>query len=175
MAQDTLRIHPSVDAVIKPIIYEMTKIDIAQTTDPIIGSSRNEPEQVKEIKKRCVHIIYDKGNFRLAVHKDAHGDYVCRACGRKINAQFDETAVKKITDAIEVINQLLLFGMLNGLKAEPIDTLISLKATLPAAAQLMKELNEYIKRDNKAAENAASLGSEFNIPSQYRGITQYNT
>ena len=50
-----LKIHPDVDAVIKPIVYDMTRSDIAQLTNPRIGAN-NEPEYVKEVKEQCVHI-----------------------------------------------------------------------------------------------------------------------
>lgn len=174
MANSSLKIHPSVDAVIKPIIYEMTKIDIAQQTDPILGNPRNEPEAMKDLKKQCVHIIYDKGDFRMACKKNTDGDLVCRACGRKIYQKFDDSGTKILMQAIEVINQTLLFGMINGLMAEPIASLISLKKMLPAAAQLHKELCEFIKKDNKAAESAGNIGDEYYLPSQLRGITSYN-
>ena len=51
--------------------------------------------------------------------------------------------------------------MLQGLKAEPINVLISLKRTLPAVTQLLKELNEYVKQENKSTESAANIGSEY--------------
>ena len=84
---------------------------------------------------------------------------------------FDDSAVKKISDCIDVINQLLFFGMLNGLRAEPIQTLISLKTVLPGASQLLKELNDYVKRENASADAASNIGTEYAIPNQFRSIT----
>lgn len=170
MAQAQLKIHPSVDAVIKPIVYDMTRIDIAQKTNPIIGS-QNEPDYIKEAKKRCVHIIFENGEYRLATEKNSEGKLVCRACGRVINIKFDDSAVDKIQACIEVINQILFFGMLNGLKAEVISSLISLKQVLPGASQLLKELNEYVKRENAAADASGNLGAEYAVPNQFRSIT----
>lgn len=171
MASSNLnKIHPSVDALIRPIVYEMSKIDIAQQTNPIIGS-HNEPEYIKEMKKGCVHITYDGNEYRLRTEKNADGDLYCRVCGRKINTKFDDSAVKTLTEAIAVINQLLLFGMLNGLRAEPIATLISLKKTLPSAAQLLAELNDYVKRDESASESERNLGLEYKTPGSFRSIT----
>ena len=172
MATTNLKINPAVDAVIKPIVYDMTRIDIAQRTNPIIGT-HNEPDYIKETKKRCVHIIFENGEYRLATAKNSEGKLVCRACGRTIGVKFDSSAVDTLTNAIEVINQLLLFGMLNGLRAEPIETLISLKSTLPAAAQILKELNEYVKRDNAAADDAGNFGTEYATPGTFRSITSY--
>jgi hypothetical protein len=170
MATSNLKIHPSVDAIIKPIVYEMTRIDIAQKTNPIIGS-QNEPDYIKETKKKCVHIIFENGEFRLATQKNAEGKLVCRACGRVIGTKFDQTSVDAISNAIEVVNQVLLFGLLNGLRAEVIQTLISVKAVLPSVNQLLSELNEYVKRDNAAANDASNIGTEYAIPNQYRNIT----
>jgi hypothetical protein len=172
MAQNNLRIHPSVDAIIKPIVYDMTKIDISQKTNPIIGKN-NEPDFIKEMKKRCVHIIFDNGEYRPAVKKNENGELVCSACGRKINIKFDSTAVDTIMDCISVINQLTFFGLLNGLRAEPLETLISIKTQLPAAAQLLKELNLYVKNETQNDNDAANIGTEYALPSQLKSITRF--
>jgi hypothetical protein len=172
MAQNNLRIHPSVDAIIKPIIYDMTKIDISQKTNPIIGKN-NEPDYIKEMKKRCVHIIFDNGEYRPCVKKNENGELVCSACGRKINIKFDGTAVDTIMECIAVMNQLVFFGLLNGLRAEPLETLISIKTQLPAAAQLLKELNLYVKNENQNNDDSSNIGLEYATPSAtLRPITQ---
>lgn len=173
MAQTGLRINSAVDAVIHDIVNEMTRIDIAQRSNPILGS-HNEPEAVKEAKKRCVHVIFVNGEYRLATEKN-NGELVCRVCGRKINTKFDEDAVQTLVKSVEIINQVLLFGMLQGLKAEPINVLISLKRTLPAVTQLLKELNEYVKQENKSTESAANIGAEYALRNTgYTPITQYS-
>lgn len=62
MASSNLnKIHPSVDALIRPIVYEMSKIDIAQQTNQLLD--HNEPEYIKEMKKGCVHITYDSNDM----------------------------------------------------------------------------------------------------------------
>lgn len=165
-----MKIHPSVDALIKPIIYEMTRIDIAQQTNPLLGT-QNEPEAIKEKKKECVHITYDGNEYKLRTEKLPEGKLICRACGHEINTKFDKDAVDKLVNAIPVVNQLLLFGMLNGLRAEPISTLISLKKTLPAAAQLMSQLNAYVKMDESNADSEKNIGLEYNTPNSFRNIT----
>lgn len=165
-----MKIHPSVDALIKPIIYEMTKIDLAQQTNPLIGS-KNEPEAIKEKKKECVHITYDGNEYRLRTEKTADGRLVCRACGHEINTKFDNTAVNLLNDATKVIDQLLLFGMLNGLRPEPISTLIGLKKTLPAAASLMSQLNAYVKASENDSDSEKNIGLEYNTPNSFRNIT----
>lgn len=166
----SMKIHPSVDAVIKDIVYDLTTIDITQQSNPMLGC-HNEPEAVKEKKKECVHITYDGNDYRLRTKKTAEGKLICEVCGREINTKFDNSAIETLMDATKVINQILLFGMLNGLSAAPIMTLISLKKTLPAAAQLLKELNEYVKRDEAAADSERNIGVEYNTPGNFRSIT----
>ena len=166
----SLKIHPSVDALIKPIIYDMTKIDIAQQTNPIIGT-HNEPVGVKQRKKSCVHITFDGNDYRLRANKTANGKFVCEVCGRTINTKFDQSAVDTLLEANEVVNQLVFFGLLNGLRAEPLATLISFKETIPDAVQLLTELNEYVKRDNASSESERNIGVEYNTPGNFHSIT----
>jgi hypothetical protein len=125
------------------------------------------------MKKSCVHVIYDNGEYRPAVQKNEQGELYCRVCGRKINTKFDESAVNAITNCVEVINQLVFFGLLNGLRAEPLDALISVKRQLPAAAKLLSELNAYVKNENKNNEDASNIGAEYALPSQLRSITHF--
>ena len=76
-------------------------------------------------------------------------------------------------DAIAVVNQLVFFGLLNGLRAEPLETLISVKTQLPAAAQLLKELNQYVKNETQNNNDASNIGTEYALPSQLRSITRF--
>ena len=165
-----LKIHPTVDAVIKPIIEDMTRIDNAQKMNPLIGP-HNEPDNVKELKKSCVHLVYEDGVPRLATVKNAEGKLVCRVCGRVIYTKFDDSSLERIMNCIEVLNQILLFGMLNGLTAEPIKAIIDCKRVLPAVAQLAKGLNEYVTRETASAETISNIGTEYGYNNQFRPIT----
>lgn len=164
------KISPDVIQVIRPIITDMSNIALEQRMNTNIGP-HNEPPIVKEIKKACVHIVWDGKDFQLAVKKTEDGKLVCKACGREICQTFDKSSVEKITDAIPVINQVLFFGMLSGLKAEPIQTLISVKKALPAIAQLASELNAYVKNADQTADAIGNLGSEYKTPQLFAGIT----
>ena len=168
---NTLKIDPQVDAVIKPIIYEMTKIDIAQQSNPVIGTD-NEPKVYKEKKKECVHITYDGNDFRLRTEMTPEGKLVCRVCGREIGTKFDRSSVDAITECLKVVNQIVVFGLVNGLRAEPLLTLLSLKRTLPAVAQLMAELNEYVKREEANTDAEKNIGYGYTINNN-RNITSY--
>lgn len=154
------KIAPDTLELIKGIIDEMTKIDLARQQNPSY-STQNEPERVKEMKKKCVHITCLDGKPQIRIHKHADGKYRCDACGRSLDTSFDKTAINKIMDAIEVIQGECFFGMLLGLKADPVRTLIAIKSTLPAVAQLLAELNEYIKRDQNESDTASNIGLEY--------------
>lgn len=155
-----IKLDPAVATLVKPIIEKMTRVDVAQRTNPIIDSN-NEPEWIKEEKKSCVHIIFENGEYRLRVAKRDDGDLWCETCGRKIATKFDKTAIDKIMDCIEVINQVLLFGMLNGMRAEPIATLISIKRALPAVAKLAANLNSFVKKESTALNAEQNIGIEY--------------
>ena len=53
-----LRLSPAVMQVIKPILYDMSRIAVAQENNPAINPE-NEPAHIKKMKRSCVHIIYD--------------------------------------------------------------------------------------------------------------------
>jgi hypothetical protein len=163
------KISPDVIQVIKPIIDDMSKIDLEQRMNANLGP-HNEPFAVKEIKKSCVHVIWTGRDFQIAV-KRVDDKLICTACGREICQKFDKSSVDAIMNAIPVVNQVLFFGMLHGMKAEPIQTLISLKRTLPAVAQLASELNDYVSKSDKASEALDNIGAEYNTPQLFSGIT----
>lgn len=164
------KISPDVIQVIRPIITDMSNIALEQRLNTNLGP-HNESPIVKEIKKKCVHIIWDGKDFQLAVKRTDDNKLVCKACGREISQTFDKTSVDAIMNAIPVVNQVLFFGMLNGLKAEPIQTLISVKQALPAVAQLASELNEYVRKSDQTADAIGNLGAEYKTPSLFSGIT----
>lgn len=164
------KVHPQVDAVIRPIIEDMTRIDKVQKMNPIFGP-HNEPENIKELKKSCVHMVYEDGVPQLSIRKNNEGELVCRVCGRVIYTKFDKSSVQRIMDCIEVLNQVLLFGMINGLKAEPIKTIIDCKRVLPSIAQLAKNMNEYVSRENSSSETESNIGLEYGYNNQFKPIT----
>lgn len=165
-----IQIHPDVDNLIRPIIEKMTEIDIAQKSNPIINT-RTEPEYIKEMKKKCVHVTYNGNEYEVRATKTADGRLVCEACGREIATNFDKKGIDTLMEATKIINQIVLFGLLNHLSAEPLATMISLKTVLPAAAQLYSELCEFVKRDEAKKDSVANLGDEY--VSNYRNITSY--
>lgn len=156
------KVHPDVNQLIQPIVYDMTRIKLMQSQqmNRVVGKN-NEPEDVKLRKRSCVHILYDGSDFQIAAKTNKEGKLVCECCGREIGTKFDDDAVKKISDALPVINQLLLFGMMNGLQRKPIENLLVLKNLIPDAAQLMSNLCEYVKNENERASTKDNVGYEY--------------
>lgn len=155
--------YPALKTLIDPIINEMTRIYTAEQSNPLVGP-HNEPPQVKEIKKSCVHIIKEGNDYKPCIGKTADGSIVCKACGRKVNATFEKADVDKVMSAIEVVNQVLFFGMMYGLDAECINTLISLKRVLPSVAQLLSNLIEFKKLDESSSNAERNLAAEYAVP-----------
>lgn len=170
MLNNNNKIAPDVRALISPIVYNMTKINIAQTQQKRMYNKINESEEIQLQKRRCVHILYDGSGFSIAATRQ-DGKLVCKCCGREIGTDFSDEAVNKIAAAIPVINQLVLFGMLKGLDAQPLNNMILLKTLLPDAAKLMKNLNDFVSRDNAAVSVQDNVGAEYQADLFNMGIT----
>ena len=174
MANNNLKINPAVDQVIKPIVFNMTKVYLTQKTNPMMTPD-SEDKAIKELKKECIHIVYDgnSNDYRPCVNKNEKGELVCDVCGRKIWAEFNEEGIKILTDAISVINGVLFVVLLNGLKSEPIQALISQKKLLPGTITLLKSLNNYINQENKSAKDGFhNVGKAYGSASGLKGITE---
>lgn len=184
-----IQLSPEVLALFKPIIDDMTRIYQRNQAYPAVGP-HNEPPEEKLLKRSCVHIIatnnlsdpyginYNQPNdlngsdYTLAVRTNSRGDRICQACGRRLNVKFDKEVVDTIMKTIEIIDGLVLFGAANGLGAQPLQTLISIKQALPGVAQLQSELNEFIKRDNSAASANGNLVENYETTDRWN-ITGY--
>lgn len=169
-----IKVHPSVRIYLDQIVDNMTRIYNRQKTYPLYNT-QNEPEIEKQIKRTCVHLIKDdRGDYKMPIRRSEDGDFICEACGRKINIKFDQDAVKKIMDAIEVIDGLTLFATTHGLLLEPIKTLISVKAALPGIATIEAQWNEFAKRDTAMnGTNVSNLTGDYHTPERFTNITGY--
>lgn len=166
-------ISPEVEQVIKPIIYQMTQIDIVQEQNPAVNPN-NEPPEIRRLKRDCVHITYRNNKFAYRVSKDeASGCLVCAVCKQKIGTKFNEEPIEAYKRCLEAVNQLMFFGMLNGMRAELIAACITLKRMLPDAMTLHKQLNAFVSRENKSDDALNNLGSEYQTSDIYRNITGY--
>lgn len=169
-----MKIHPSIRAELTPIVDEMTRIYNRNKTNPMMGP-HNESEYDKMIKRRCVHYVKDEHDeWRIAVKKNGD-DYICEACGRKVNIKFDQTAVDSIMKTIEVLDGLALFAPAQGLLAPPLQTIISVKEVLPMCAKIQAEFNEFVKRDDAAngaggGGQAGGIVSDYNTPQRFSGL-----
>ena len=168
-----VKLHPSVRTIIEPIIDEMTRIYNRNKTFPAYGP-HNETDQEKLIKRKCVHMIKNESGDITIPIKRHDGDFICEACGRKVNTLFDQHAVDTLMKAIEVLDGLVVFAPQQGLMAPPLQTLISCKEVLPGIAQIQQQFNEFVKRDEQTAEANRSIVSDYHTPERYFSITGFN-
>lgn len=166
------KVSPEVDRIIKPIIADMTQIDITQQNNPDILKN-NEPAEIKRRKRRCVHITWNGSDFVARPKKRDDGKLVCAVCGQEIGTEFNDDAVDDYFRCLKRVNQLLFFGMLKGMMAGPIAGCIMLKETLPDAAKLHRELNEFVSKENKSNNALENIGAEYQSSDLYRNITGF--
>lgn len=154
------KLNQSVDAIVRPIIHDMTQIKVAQATNPLV-SRGNEPEYVKQYKRKCVHIVFDGKEYKTDVRRNNKGELYCEACGHKINTTFGKEELDALNKALEIVDQMVLFGLVKGLRAEPLQLLIQLKTALPSATNLMSELSTFVNEEEKISSNMINIGSEY--------------
>ena len=167
------QIHPAVRAVMEPIIDQMTQIYLRNKMYPQVGK-HNEPEAEKQLKRRCVHYIKDNnGEIYMPIEKIGDSEYVCKACGRRINLTFNQESVDAIMKTIEVIDGLVMLAPQMKLMAQPLQSLISIKELLPLVANLQSDFNEFIKRDDSVNAASGSLTADYQTPERFSSITGY--
>lgn len=158
-----MKMNREVHEYIRPIVDGMTNIyETNKHVRPQIGGNY-ENESTKMIKRDCVHLITDNtsGKAMLAVRKTNEGKLVCQACGKEISTDFGKDAEKIVDDFEKVVNQLVMFGMLQGLRLDPIKTLISVKHVLPDISALALSLGQFMTSGTNSVESLGDIGSEF--------------
>lgn len=165
---EQLRLSQSVLSVIKPIIYDMTRIDFLQRSQII--HDKNEPDWVRTAKRSCCHVILDStGTPTLALTKTDDGKLICDACKRPISIKFDEeNTINVLTAALDVINRNMVLGLIYGVDANAVATLTSVKSVFPDIIQLTREINERMQNKQTAEKISGSLASEYN--SKFTGV-----
>lgn len=167
------KVSPEVDRIIKPIIMDMTNIDIAQQQNPII-TNQTEPPEIKRRKRRCVHITFNGQDFVVRAKKTEDGKLVCPVCGQEIGQDFTEEAIQDYFNCLKRVNQLLFFGMLKGMMAGPLNGCIILKELLPDAAKLHKELNQFVNKESQSNNSLDNIGREYATSDIYKNITGFH-
>ena len=164
-----LKVNPQVKNLIDPIARTMTEIAWAEKSMPIYGQ-KNETPEVQTWKKRCVHYKYEGNELILSLARNDENKLVCTCCGREIAEDFSDGGWKKLMDAIPELNKIIVFGMVNGLDAGPIQAIITIKEMLPEVIKIDKELSEFIKRENLNADSANNMGGAY-AGATFRQIT----
>ena len=161
------KINPDTQRLITPIMQRMTAIYAAERNTPVIGGGHN--DQYKREKQECVHFIFNGNTPECKLQKTADGKLRCEVCGREINIKFDQSAVQTLIDARKVVEQIMFFGMINNMTADRVAGCIDMKKILPELAQLLAELNEYVKREETNIDTVQNMGDayRFAITSTY--------
>jgi hypothetical protein len=167
------KVSPEVDRLIKPIIMDMTQIDIAQQQNPIINN-QTEPQDIKRRKRRCVHITFNGQDFVIRAKTLEDGRLVCPVCGQEIGQEFNDDAVDDYFRCLKRVNQLLFFGMLKGMMAGPIQGCLVLKELIPDAAKLHKELNMFVNKESQSNDSLENIGMEYATSDMHKNITGYH-
>ena len=77
---EQLKLSANVLEVLKPIIYDMTRVDYVQRS--YIVKPKSEPDWMRNAKRSCAHVILDSSGVpTLAVSKREDGCLYCDACG----------------------------------------------------------------------------------------------
>ncbi|MBR1988156.1 MAG: hypothetical protein IKA36_03845 [Clostridia bacterium] len=157
------KIHPEVRALLHQNIMDATNLDIRQKAIARMGMKPPQDTPTDQMtKKRCCHLTYNGSEPVLRIRRHSNGKVICDVCNREIFTDFkNDRNIDILTDAIKVINQLLIFGMFNNLMAQPIAMLISLKEVLPDVAKLAGELNAHVLRVEASTATEANLGAEY--------------
>lgn len=164
------QIDPQVRTAIARIIANMTNIHVTQQMNPLVGS-HNESEPVKAMKRECVHIIQNGNDYRPSISPRTDGTTRCDMCDRVIYQKFDDTAVKRLQDALEVINQMTIYGLMFDIGPGPLQTLLSMKVAMPGVIQCMHDLNVFAKMEEQSMASTNNIGGEYPSMDVLRGIT----
>lgn len=174
-------INPQVLALIKPIIEQMTEYESYKRATPHYGMwnpmnsvDEDRKRKFELAKKQCVHLYRNPDSKQLepSLEEVNEEKFKCKLCGREIYKKFDETATKKIEDAIAVLNMLAFFGMSLNLGPNEMSTVIFLKQTLPEANNLVGVLNKFVTEENSAIQTVNNIGGDHQ-GATFRNITQY--
>lgn len=169
--QYQLNLSKDVLETIKPILLDMTKINYVQNTYRNIRSE-SVPAWVTAAKRSCVHVVLDsRGAAQLALDHRSDGKLYCTACGRVINQTFDDTAVNKLMDALEVLNQVTIFGLIHNMDSQVLNALVATKSVFPDIAQVTKELNTTVNNNNKNDQSLNAFGNEYDFEETSNSFT----
>ena len=156
------KINPDVRRLLHQNILDATQLDIRQKAAANMGVQLSETPADEKVKRACCHFTYEGPEPMLRLRRNNEGRVICDVCNREIFTDFKgERNVDILMEACKVINQALVFGIFNNLLPEPIRLLISLKEVLPDAAKLVKQLNQYILKEEANNNAAANLGTEY--------------
>lgn len=164
------KIDPGVVGIINPIIATMQDFAYKKQFNPMIGYHQ-EPMNEKVAKRACVHIRSNGQDYEYALEKrlidsDNSGTkeerYVCTLCDRVVWSKYDDSAIKALTRALEVINGYVL--MIPGHNCNPgvLQTFISLKNIWPEVIKICQETNQLIGLQDQDSKIDKNMVADYN-------------
>jgi len=136
-------------------------------------SGKGSKKTVKKLRKLCMHWMIRKGKPIPTVEEN-NGMWECYLCHAKfpIVPKTEEEYDEIITNAIEVVNQIVFLAVHLGGDSSDMKTFLHLKEDLP---RLRKIAREVIKQSNKR-QQFESNSEDNNVMSQFSqyGGLQYN-
>ena len=164
------KMDPGVVSIINPIIATMQDFAYKKQFNPQIGYHQ-EPIQEKIAKRACVHIRSNGQDYEYALEKrmievDGSGAkeerYVCTLCDRVINHKFDESAVKVLAKALEVINGYILMIPAHNVSPNVLQMFLSLKNTWPEVIKICQETNQLIGLQDQDSKIDKNMVADYN-------------
>lgn len=166
------RIDPGVVSIINPIIATMQDFAYKRQFNPMIGHYQ-EPIQEKIAKRACVHIRCTNGqDYEYAVEKrlvdsdDTPGTkeerYVCKLCDRKLYHHYNDSAIKILNKALEVINGYILMIPAHNVSPNVLQMFISLKNTWPEVMKICQETNQLISLQEQDGKIDKNMVADYN-------------
>lgn len=162
------KLHPQVIELLKPIIMNTTKLYEKMkyaNNYPVFGQIKNsESDEEKRIKRECVHMVFEPDGSIKYIPEDCDkpGYQKCPVCHKLVPLKFEEKNEETLLDSIDVLNQLVFFGAMLGLRADALKVIIGVKSVMPDLVQLNHELNDYVKLDSSNADSMENLAAEYN-------------
>jgi hypothetical protein len=168
---NNIQYNMNLQQILIPRIQESTRVYLAEKASVQFGNYIDESQRKmnNSIKQECVHMVFEGNDLANKVGR-VGDELKCDACGRTIYSKFDGSNVDILVKAIEVLDQMVYFGIPCNFPPDMVKALLFCKKVFPAFAQTLKAFNAYVARDTSAMDSVRNIGAEYDI-NRFRNIT----